>query len=117
MLRSHVLHDALHNLGLSLLARLIFLLFVFLEQAVEAVFHLDLGAALDLQTNLVPLAPELLPQFQYIVLFFYGPFVAPHTRIDHVDPPLSALSRLPLTPRPYRPVKLFCNTRPFFRLH
>ena len=62
MLRSHVLHDALDDLGLPLLARLVLLLFVFLEQAVEAVFDLDLGAALDLQTNLVPLAPHLLPQ-------------------------------------------------------
>lgn len=117
MLRSHVLHDALDDLGLSLLARLIFLLFVLLEQAVEAVFHLDFGAALYLQANLVPLATELLPQFQYIVLFFHGPFVTPHARVDHVDPSLSALARLSLTARPHLSVKLFRNTCPFFGLH
>ena len=48
MLCSHIFHDAFDDFGLSLLTRLILLRFVLLEQAVEAVLDLNLGAALDL---------------------------------------------------------------------
>lgn len=60
MLCSHIFHDAFDHFGLSL-SRLA-LRFIFLEQAIEAVLNLDLGAALDLQAYLVPLAAQLLPK-------------------------------------------------------
>ena len=64
----------------------------------------------------MPLAPKLPPQFQYVVLLFDCPFVAPHVRIDHVDPALTALAGFALAARTHRFIELLGNARPLLGL-
>ena len=115
VLGAHGLHDALDDLALAL-ARLALRPLVLLQQAVETVLNLYLGASLNLQTDLVPLAPQLPPQLQYVVLLFDCPFVAPHVRIDHVDPAFTALTGFALAARTHRFIELLSDARPLLGL-
>ena len=64
----------------------------------------------------MPLATQFFPELEDAVLLLDGPFVTANTRVDHVDPTLTALPRFSLAARSNRLVKLFSNTSPLFGL-
>ena len=91
-------------------------LLFFLDQAIETILDLDLGASLDQQAYLMPFAPVLFPELEDFVLFLRGPFVATHVRINDIDPPFAALARLPLTALSDGLIELFGDACPLFWL-
>jgi len=89
---------------------------VFFYQAVETVLYLNLSAAFDLKTNLVPLATELFPELENFALLLGGPLIAAHVRIDHIDPAFATLARFTVTAWPNCPIEFLCDARPLLRL-
>lgn len=114
MLRTHIFHDALDDLWLSL-SRLTLRL-VLLQQAIEPILNLDLRASLYLEAYLVPLATQFLPELQDVIFLFNSPFVAPHVRIDHIDPALSTLPWFALAAWADSFVEFFGDACPLLRL-
>lgn len=107
------LHESFDDLGLGLSR----LLLIFLHQAVESIFNLNLSAAFDLKTYLVPFAPHLLPEFEDFELLLHRPLVSFHVRVNHVDPPLATLPRFPVATPTHSLVELLCDPSPLFRLN
>ena len=91
-------------------------LLFFLDQAIETILDLDLGASLDQQANLMPFASVLFPELEDFVLFLGSPFVATHIRINDVDPSFAALTRFSLTPLTNSLVEFLCDAGPLFWL-
>ena len=65
----------------------------------------------------MPFTTKFFPQAENPKLFVCGPFVSAHTRIDHVDPTLTALARLSMiTTRSDSLVELLGNSSPLLGL-
>lgn len=64
----------------------------------------------------MPLAAHLLPKLEDFILLLNGPFVSPHTRVNHVDPAFPTLSRLSLASWTDGLVEFFGDAGPFLGL-
>lgn len=64
----------------------------------------------------MPFAAKSLPELQDLVLFLKLPLVALHVRVDHVDPPFTALARFPMASVTHSLVELLRNPGPLLGL-
>jgi len=85
---------------------------IFINQAVETIFYLNLGAPVDLQTHFVPLAAELFPELENLELLLRGPLIAAYARIDNIEPTFTTLARLAVTAWPNCLIEFLRYTRP-----
>lgn len=89
---------------------------VLLQDAVESIFHLNLGTLFYAFCDFMPFWPNSLPLEQNLHVLDECPLLARNLGVDCVNPPLTALAGRPVVLQRVETIEHFCYASPFFRL-